>query len=125
MSTAGFSVDRPPGWATAGTSTDRFDIVSGGCRREGLVICDGEAEIVVSSEPFAGKLTRAKACWNLTETVSETQEGPSRRTQVSQLSCTIGARRFLIVERHWKGDKHAASYSRIAMRMAKSLRYPA
>jgi len=81
-------------------------------------------EILVSSEPFGGKPARIKACWNLTETVSEAEDGPGRRTEVSQLSCTIGARRFFIVERHWKGDKHAARYSRIAMRMAKSLRYP-
>jgi hypothetical protein len=124
VSTAGFSVDRPAGWDTMVTSTDRLDIVSGRCRREGQVICDGEAEIVVRSEPGAGKPTRSKACWNLAEAVFESEEQFGRRTQNSVLSCTIGARRFFISERHWKDDKHAATYGRVAMRMAKSLRYP-
>ncbi|WP_372785368.1 hypothetical protein [Phenylobacterium sp.] len=124
VTTAGYTVDRPPGWATVEAPSDRLDIVSGRCGPQAGAICDGQAEISVRAEPFAGKLTRAKACWNLTETVSETDEGPGRRGQISQLTCTIGARRFFIVERHWKGDKHAAAYGRVALRMAKSLRYP-
>ena len=123
-STAGFSVDRPTDWDALGTSPDRLEIVSGRCHREGPLLCDGEAEIVVRSEPGAGKPTRSKACWNLAEVVSESDERPGRRARNSVLSCAIGARRFVISERHWKGDKRAASYGRVAMRMAKSLRYP-
>lgn len=124
--TAGFSVDQPLGWRSVGSSPDRIDLVSEGCRREGVVICDGETEITVRSEPIVTKpkALRPKACWSLEETVSETPEGPGRRTQNSQLSCIIGDRRFVILERHWKGDKRAASYGRVAIRMAKSLRYP-
>jgi hypothetical protein len=124
VSTAGFAVDRPAGWDSVGTATDRLEIVSGHCPRQGPTLCDGAAEIVVGSEPSAGRPTRSKACWNLAEVVSESDEGAGRRTRNSVLSCTIGARRFVISERHWKGDKRAAAYGRIAMRMAKSLRYP-
>jgi hypothetical protein len=124
VSTAGFSVDRPAGWDAVGAATDRLEIVSGHCRRQGPAPCDGEAQIVVGSEPGSGRPTRSKACWNLAEVVSENDEGAGRRTQTSVLSCTIGARRFAISERHWKGDRRAATYGRVAMRMAKSLRYP-
>lgn len=124
--TAGFSVDQPVGWRSVGSSPDRIDLVSEGCRRESVGICDGETEITVRSEPIVAKpkALRPKACWSLEEALSETEASPGRRTQNTQLSCTIGARRFVIVERHWKGDKRAASYGRVAMRMAKSLRYP-
>jgi hypothetical protein len=124
--TAGFSVDQPLGWRSVGTSPDRVALVSEGCRREGVGICDGETEITVRSEPIVAtpKALRPKACWSLEEALSETEVSPGRRTQTTQLSCTIGDRRFVIVERHWKGDKRSASYGRVAMRMAKSLRYP-
>jgi hypothetical protein len=124
VSTAGFSVDRPTGWDAAGSSPDRLEIVSGRCPRQGPAPCDGEAQIVVGSEPSTGTPTRSKACWNLAEVVSESDDGAGRRTRNSVLSCTIGARRFVISERHWKGDTRAATYGRVAMRMAKSLRYP-
>jgi hypothetical protein len=122
---AGFSVEEPVGWQSLGVAGERLDIVNGACRREGAVICDGEAEILVRAEPFAAKPSalKPKSCWSLQQTVSETAAA-GRRLENSQLTCTIGDRRFVILERHWKGDKHAASYGRIAMRMAKSLRYP-
>jgi len=124
----GFSVDQPVGWQTLGTPGERLDIVNGACRREGAVICDGEAEILVRAEPFAARPSalklKPKSCWSLQETLSQTPAAGRWLTN-SQLTCTIGDRRFVILERHWKGDKHAASYGRIAMRMAKSLRYPA
>lgn len=125
MPTADFSVDQPMGWAKTVGPLDRLDLVNFACRPTVAGLCDGQAEISVRSEPGAPKAARTQACWNLAETVSETQVGPGRRTQTSQLSCSIGPRRFVIVERHWKGDKHAANYERISMRMAKSLRYPA
>ena len=130
MPTADFSVDRPIGWAATAGPADRLYLVNFACRpiaagQAGAGLCEGQAEISVRSEAGAPKAARTQACWNLVETVSETQVAPGRRTQTSQLSCAIGPRRFLIVERHWKGDRHAASYERIAMRMAKSLRYPA
>lgn len=124
--TAGFSVDQPLGWRSVGSSPDRIDLVSEGCRRAGVGICDGETEITVRSEPIVAKpkALRPKACWSLEEALSETEVSPGRRTQNTRLACTIGDRRFVIVERHWKGDKRSASYGRVAMRMAKSLRYP-
>jgi hypothetical protein len=124
--TSGFSIDQPVGWRTLGVAGDRVDIVSGTCRRAGAVICEGEAEILVRSEPTVPKpkALPAKSCWSLQETVSETADASGRRLRDSQLSCAIGDRRFVILERHWKGDKRSASYGRIAMRMAKSLRYP-
>lgn len=124
VSPSGFSVDRPQSWETVGAPPDRLVIASGHCRREAGGLCEGEAQIVVRWEPGGGKPARAKACWDLAETLSETDVGPGRRTQNRLLSCTIGARRFLISERHWKGDKNTAGYGRVAMRMVKSLRYP-
>jgi hypothetical protein len=123
---AGFSIDQPLGWMSIGTAPDQVDIVSRGCRQPGLIICDGEARITVRSEAIAAKpkALKSKACWSMEEKVSEADEGPRRRSQTSEFSCDIGARRFVIVERHWKGDKRSASYGRIAIRMAKSLRYP-
>jgi hypothetical protein len=122
----GYAVDQPQGWTSLAGGGDQVDIVSRGCRQPGVVICDGEARITVRSEPIVAKpkALKAKACWSLEEKVSEAAEGPGRRSRTSELSCDIGARRFQIVERHWKGDKRSASYGRIAMRMAKSLRYP-
>lgn len=124
--TAGFSLDQPLGWMSIATSADRVDIVSRGCHQARVVICDGEAEITVRSEPIVAKpkVLKSRACWSLEEKLSEADEGPRHRSQTTELICAIGARRFLIVERHWKGDKRAASYGRIAFRMAKSLRYP-
>jgi hypothetical protein len=126
--TAGFSLDQPLGWMSIGTAADRVDIVSRGCRQAGVTICDGEAEITVRSEVIVAKpkalALKSRACWSLEEKLSEADEGPGHRSQTTELTCAIGARRFLIVERHWKGDKRAASYGRIAIRMAKSLRYP-
>jgi hypothetical protein len=126
VTTAGFALDQPLGWMSVGTATDRVDIVSRGCRQPGVVICDGEAQITVRSEAIVAKpkAIKSKACWSLEEQLSEAGEGPGHRSQTSVLTCDIGARRFLIVERHWKGDKRSASYGRIAIRMAKSLRYP-
>jgi len=120
-----FSIDQPAGWTPMGGPGERLDLMSLPCRADGAVLCDGQAEISVRSEAAPAKPGRAQACWNLVETVTETEVAPGRRIETSQLSCAIGARRFIIVERHWKGDKHTASYQRIAMRMAKSLRYPA
>lgn len=124
--TAGFSVDKPMDWRPLGAAGDRVDIVSGPCRRDGAIICDGEAEILVRSEPTPAKrkVLRAKACWSLQEALSETTDAAGRRLRESRFSCTIADRRFVIIERHWKGDKRAPSYGRTAMRMAKSLRYP-
>jgi hypothetical protein len=124
--TDGFSVERPDGWMTLGVAGERVDIVSGACRQGSAIVCPGEAEILVRAEPVATrrKALKAKACWSLVETVTETADASGRRLQNSQLSCAIADRRFVILERHWKGDKHAAAYGRIAMRMAKSLRYP-
>jgi hypothetical protein len=124
--TAGFALDQPLGWMSIGTTPDRLDIVSRGCRQPGVTICDGEAQITVRSEPIVAKpkALKSRACWSLEEKLSEADEGPRHRSQTTELTCEIGARRFLIVERHWKGDKRAASYGRIAIRMAKSLRYP-
>jgi hypothetical protein len=124
--TAGFSVEQPAGWQMLGAAPERLDIVSGACRREGAVICDGEAEILVRAEPFAAKprAIKSKACWSLQQTLSETADAVGRRMENSQLSCAIGDRRFVILERHWKGDRQAPAYGRIALRMAKSLRYP-
>jgi hypothetical protein len=124
--TAGFALDQPLGWMSIGTAADRVDIVSRGCRQPGITICNGEAEITVRSEAIVAKpkALKSRACWSLEEKLSEADEGPGRRIQTTELSCAIDARRFLIVERHWKGDKRAASYGRIAIRMAKSLRYP-
>ena len=126
MTTAGFTLDQPLGWMSLATAPDRVDIVSRGCRRPALVICDGEAQITVRSEPIVAKpkALKSKACWSLEEQLSEADEGPGHRSHTRVLTCDIGPRRFLIVERHWKGDKLAASYGRIAIRMAKSLRYP-
>ncbi len=123
---AGYSLDQPLGWMSIATAPDQVDIVSRGCRQPGVVICDGEARITVRSEAVVAKpkVLKSKACWSLEEKLSEAEEGPRHRSQTTELTCTIGARRFLIVERHWKGDKRAASYGRIAIRMAKSLRYP-
>jgi hypothetical protein len=124
---AGFSVDQPVGWlALPATPPASMGIVSGRCRATGVVICDGEAMIVVLSEPVVAKPTalRSKACWSMQETRTETEAPSGPQTQNTELSCTIADRRFRIQEHHWKGDKHAASYGRIAMRMAKSLRYP-
>jgi len=120
-----FSVDQPVGWTPAIGPPERLDLLSIPCRPNGAVLCDGQAEISVRSEPGAAKPTRTTACWNLVQTLSESEASPGRRVETTQLSCAIGPRRFTIVERHWKGDKHTASYGRIAMRMAKSLRYPA
>ena len=124
--TAGFSLDQPLGWMSIGTAADRVDIVSRGCHQAGVTICDGEAQITVQSEAIVArpKVLKSRACWSLEEKVSEADEGPRHRSQTTELTCTIAARRFLIVERHWKGDQRAASYGRIAIRMAKSLRYP-
>jgi hypothetical protein len=123
---AGYSLDQPLGWMSIGTAPDQVDIVSRGCRQPGVVICDGESRITVRSEPIVAKpkALKSKACWSMEEKVSEADEGPRHRSQTSEFSCDIGARRFVIVERHWKGDKRSASYGRIAIRMAKSLRYP-
>jgi hypothetical protein len=123
---AGYALDQPQGWMSLAAAADEVDIVSRGCRQPGVVICDGEARITVRAEPIAAKpkALKAKACWSLEEKVSEAAEGPGRQSRTSELSCDIGARRFLIVERHWKGDKRSASYGSIAIRMAKSLRYP-
>jgi hypothetical protein len=71
--------------------------------------------------------SRLKSCWSLQE--SKTQEPPPPGSAESvelgdHLTCTIRDRRFTIRESHWKGDRNAASYGRIAIRMAKSLRYP-
>lgn len=124
--TADFSVDRPVGWTPVGGPADRLDLVSTPCRPDAaMALCEGQASISVRSEPGALKAGRTKSCWNLVETLSEAELSPGRRVEATQLSCAIGPRRFTIVERHWKGDKHTASYDRIAMRMAKSLRYPA
>lgn len=124
-SSAGFSVDRPVGWVAAGNSpAGGLHIVSGPCRHDPAIICGGEAQILVTSEASAGKPAHARACWNLAQAAWEDEIGPGAFEQVRRLSCTIGARHFTITERHWKGDKHAASYGRITMRMAKSLRYP-
>ena len=127
---ADFSVDHPVGWAPMAGPPDRLGLVNFPCPQTGAgttaaTLCEGQAEITVRSEPGAPKAARTQACWNLAETVRETQVGPGRRAQTTQLTCSIGPRRFTIAERHWKGDKHAANYERIAMRMAKSLRYPA
>jgi hypothetical protein len=124
---AGFSLDQPLGWMSIGTTPDRVDIVSRGCRQPNVTICDGEAEITVRAETIVAKpkALKSRACWSLEEKLSEADEGPGHRSQSMLLTCEIGPRRFLIVERHWKGDKRAASYGRIAIRMAKSLRYPA
>jgi hypothetical protein len=124
--TAGYSLDQPLGWMSIATAPDQVDIVSRGCRQPGVVICDGESRITVRSEVIVAKpkVLKSKACWSLEEKLSEADEGPRHRSQTTELTCTIGARRFLIVERHWKGDKRTASYGRIAIRMAKSLRYP-
>jgi hypothetical protein len=126
VTTAGFSLDQPLGWMSIATAADQLDIVSRGCRQPGVVICDGEARITVRSESIVAKpkVLKSRACWSLEEQLSEADEGPRHRSQTSVLTCDIGARRFLIVERHWKGDKRSASYGRIAIRMAKSLRYP-
>jgi hypothetical protein len=123
--TGDFSVDRPVGWTAAEGPGDRLALLSIPCRPAGAALCDGQAEISVRWEPAATKATKAQACWSLAETMSEVEVSPGRRIETSQLSCPIGQRRFVIVERHWKGDKHTASYGRIAMQMAKSLRYPA
>lgn len=125
MPTADFSVDQPVGWAKVAGPADRLDLVNFACRPTAAGLCEGQAEISVRSEPGAAKVARTQACWNLTETVTEAQISAGHRTQTSQLSCSIGPRRFVIVERHWKGDRHAANYERVTMRMAKSLRYPA
>ena len=124
--TGGFAVDQPLGWMSIGTAADEVDIVSRGCRQPGVMICDGEARITVRAEPIVAKpkALKAKACWSLEEKVSEAAEGPGHGIRTSEFSCDIGARRFLIVERHWQGDKRSASYGSIAIRMAKSLRYP-
>ena len=125
--TAHFSLDQPMGWQkVSGTSGDEIGIISGACRTEGVIICRGEAMISVSSKPVIAKpkTLASTACWSLEETRSETKDNPGAITQNTELSCTIADRRFVIVEHHWKGDKRAASYGRIAMRMAKSLRYP-
>ena len=126
VTTAGFALDQPLGWMSLATAPDKVDIVSRGCRQPGVIICDGEARITVRSEPIVAKpkAIKSKACWSLEEQLSEADEGPGHRSQTSVLTCDISARRFLIVERHWKGDKRSASYGRIAIRMAKSLRYP-
>jgi hypothetical protein len=126
VTTAGFTLDQPVGWARVGDAPDRVDIVSRGCRQAGVVICPGESEISVRAEVITAKpkTIPSKACWSLQEIQSEADEGAGRRIETSQLSCDIGARRFLITERHWKGDKRSALYGRIAIRMAKSLRYP-
>jgi hypothetical protein len=126
VTSAGFSLDQPVGWARVGDASDRVDIVSRGCRQPGVVICPGESEISVHAESIVArpKALKSKACWSMQETRSEADEGPGRRIESSELSCDIGARRFVIAERHWKGDKRAAAYGRIAIRMAKSLRYP-
>ena len=128
--TADFSVDRPVGWTPVAGAPDRLVLMSLPCRPDGVALCDGQAEISVRSEPAPPKPgppkpVRLKACWNLVETLSEAEVGPGRRIEATQLNCTIGPRRFVIIERHWKGDKHTASYDRITMRMAKSLRSPA
>jgi hypothetical protein len=123
----GYAVDQPVGWSSIiGAAPDQVDIVSRGCVQPGVAMCDGEARITVRAEPIVAKpkALKSKACWSLEEKVSEAVEGPRRQSRISELSCDIGARRFQIVERHWKGDKRSASYGRIAMRMAKSLRYP-
>jgi hypothetical protein len=126
VTAAGFALDQPLGWMSLAAAPDRVDIVSRGCRQPTVVICDGEARITVRSEAIVAKpkALKSKACWSLEEQLSEADEGPGHRSQTSVLTCDIGARRFLIVERHWKGDKRSASYGRIAIRMAKSLRYP-
>jgi hypothetical protein len=124
--TAGYALDQPLDWTSIGTAPDQVDIVSRGCVQPGVAICHGEARITVRAEPIVAKpkALKSKACWSLEEQVSEAAEGPGHGIRTSELSCEIGARRFLIVERHWQGDKRSASYGRIAIRMAKSLRYP-
>jgi hypothetical protein len=124
---AGFSVDQPVGWqAVSANPLGSLGIVSGRCRAPVVVVCSGEAMIVVSSEPIVAKPTalRSKACWSMEESRTETETYPGSRMESTELSCAIGDRRFRVLEHHWKGDKHAASYGRIAVRMAKSLRYP-
>ena len=50
VTTAGFTVDRPPGWQAAAAPTDRLDIVSGRCASQAGAICEGQAEIGHSAE---------------------------------------------------------------------------
>src|SRR3954469_20361680 len=79
VATADFSVDQPVGWTAAGGPADRLDLLSIPCRPNGAVLCDGQAEISVRSEPAAAKPTHATACWNLVETLSESDVGPGHR----------------------------------------------
>src|SRR3954466_12548084 len=99
VTTAGFSVDQPADWTPMSGPADRVGLVNFPCHSAGAALCDGQAEGTVRSEPGAPKATRTQACWNLAETVSEAQVGPGRRLQTTELSCSIGARRFTIVER--------------------------
>jgi hypothetical protein len=126
MTPAGFSVDQPVGWRRSAMPGGGVAVDNLACPGRGAPLCDGGAEITVRSEPAIAKpkAIRAKACWSMQETLSETVEGSGRRAENNQLSCAIADRRFVLVERHLKGDKHAPNYGRILIRMAKSLRYP-
>jgi hypothetical protein len=126
--TAGFSLDQPVGWQMLAGPSDSLHIISGPCRAEAVIICAGESQIVVTSEPAQRRSPlKVKSCWSLVETKTEDGYSPGNPRSVESvdhLTCTIGDRQFSILESHWKGDKRAASYGRIAIRMAKSLRYP-
>ena len=126
LAPAGFSIDQPVGWRLSGAAGGGLMVDNQACPGRGAPLCDGGAEITVRSEPVVAKpkAIRAKACWSLQETLSETVDASGRRAENNQLSCAIADRRFVLVERHLKGDKHAPNYGRFLIRMAKSLRYP-
>jgi hypothetical protein len=146
-SAAGFSVMYPAKWRRIGISEDRLDIVSSEGHQEGVVIQQGEAEIIVRERPEAmtstlaeltaldsrsdsvlsrrelpGQGAHGESCRVLTEVVTKFEIGPGTYNIGTSLYCELRGRKFTTDVRNWEGDKRQPEYQRIALRMAQSLR---
>jgi hypothetical protein len=146
-SSSGFSVAYPGTWRRIGGSTDRLDILSSSAFAEGVVIAQGEAEIIVveirdsTGASLSALIDRgysrddsilsrrdvpgtgiSRRCAVLTEVVSTEEVGPGARERDTVLYCRLNGRTFATTLRHWPGDERHAEYERTALRVARSLR---
>jgi len=144
-SNTGFSVMYPGSWFDVGGSGDRLDILSSPERTSGVVILEGQAEIIVLEDKKDGSLSqfideynrsatvlsrkhiansRAASCASFEEVVARIEVGAERYIISTGYFCALNRRKFVTLVNNWEGDPQQASWQAVAVTVAKSLRLP-
>lgn len=141
----GVTLRYPSSWWPISVSAKRLNILSSRGGAEGVVIHDGQGEIIatisakdpsLSFDDFVDGNLRDQAvlsreillspgrgrCSRLMKIVSLTEEGPNSFVANTGIFCEINNDRVIVLLRNWQGDSHQSHYQDVALRMAQSIR---